>query len=74
MTSNINTGIMVTIFVAAAALAMVAATSTGGLSIIIPAFAQDGNMTAGGGNATEGNMTAPDIAGSGVATPPVMTP
>lgn len=65
---------MVTTFVAAAALAMVAATSTEGLSITTPAFAQDGNMTVGGGNATEGNMTAPDIAGSGVATPPVITP
>jgi hypothetical protein len=31
-------------------------------------------MTGGGGNTTEGNMTAPDIAGSGVATPPVMAP
>jgi len=72
MTSNITRGITVATFVAA--LALVAATTTGELSIITPAFAQDGNMTAGGGNATEGNMTAPDIAGSGVATPPVMTP
>jgi hypothetical protein len=73
MTSNINRGIVATIFVAVAALAIGAATSTEGISIITPAFAQDGNMT-DGGNATEGNMTAPDIAGSGVATPPVMTP
>ena len=64
---------MVTIFVAAAALAIVATTSTGGLLITTTAFAQDGNMT-GGGNVTEGNTTAPDIAGSGIATPPVMTP
>jgi hypothetical protein len=34
---------------------------------------QGGNMT-GGGNATEGNMTGTDTAGSGVATPPMMTP
>jgi len=74
MTSNINRGIVATIFVAAAALAIVAATSTGGISITTPAFAQDENMTGGGGNATNGNLTAPDIAGSGVATPPVMIP
>jgi hypothetical protein len=74
MTSKINRGIMVTIFVAATALAIVAAPSTGGMSITILTFAQDGNRTAGGGNVTEGNMTAPDIAGSGVVTPPVMTP
>jgi hypothetical protein len=72
MTSNIIRGITVATFVAA--LALVAATTTGGISITSPAFAQDGNMTAGGGNATDGNMTAPDIAGSGMATPPVMTP
>jgi hypothetical protein len=72
MTSNIIRGITVATFVAA--LALVAATTTGGISITTLAFAQDGNMTAGGGNVTEGNMTAPDIAGSGVATPPVMTP
>jgi hypothetical protein len=74
MTSNINRGIIVTTFVAAAALAIVAAMYTGGILITTPAFAQDGNMSAGGGNATEGNMAVPDIAGSGVATPPVMTP
>ncbi|MGH9953773.1 MAG: hypothetical protein ACRD5J_19325 [Nitrososphaeraceae archaeon] len=74
MTSNINRGIMVMIFVAAAALAIAAATSTGEISIITPAFAQDENMTGGGGNTTNGNLTAPDIAGSGVATPPVMIP
>jgi hypothetical protein len=74
MTSNIDRGIMVATFVAAAALAIVVATYTEGILITTPTFAQDGNMSAGGGNATEGNMTVPDIAGSGVATPPVMMP
>ena len=37
-----------------------------------PALAQADNMT-GDGNMTEGNMTAPGIAGSGQATP-VMPP
>jgi hypothetical protein len=69
MTSSLNRGILAAIFVAAAALASVIATTTGGLSITTPPFAQVGNMTAGVGNATEGNMTAPDIAGCGVATP-----
>jgi hypothetical protein len=73
MTSTVNRGIMVTTFVAAVALAIVAATDTGGISINMSAFAQNGNMSIGG-NATEGNMTVPDIAGSGVATPPVRAP
>jgi hypothetical protein len=65
---------MVTTFVAAVALAIVAAaTYTGGISVNMSAFAQNGNMSIGG-NATEGNMTVPNIAGSGVATPPVMAP
>jgi hypothetical protein len=39
-------------------------TSAVGTSMITPAFAQGDNMT-GGGNATEGNMTAgSDMAGS----------
>ena len=74
MASSITRGITVTTFVAAAALALMAAITTEGISITTSVFAQDGNMTTGGGNATEGNMTAPDIAGSGVATPPVITP
>jgi hypothetical protein len=41
-------------------------------SITPPAYAQTGNMT-GDGNMTEGNMTAPGIAGGGQATP-VMPP
>jgi hypothetical protein len=68
MISNINGGILATLFVAAAALTIAAATSRA------PAIAQDGNMT-GGGNVTEGNMTAPDTGGGGMAaTPPTMTP
>jgi hypothetical protein len=75
MASNINRGILVTIFVIVSTLAIAAVTSVGGgISATTPVLAQDGNMTGGGGNATEGNMTAPDIAGSGVATPPVMAP
>jgi hypothetical protein len=74
MTSNTTRGIVAAIFVAVAALAIAAATSIRGISITTPAFAQDENMTGGGGNVTNGNMTAPDIAGSGVATPPVMIP
>jgi hypothetical protein len=73
MTLNINRRIVATIFVAVAALAIAAATSTEGISITTPAFAQGENMT-DGGNATEGNMTGSDMAGSGMATPPVMTP
>ena len=72
MTSNINRGIMVTIFVATAALAIAAATSIRGIPIITPAFAQDGNIT-DAGNITDGNLTGSDMAGSGVATPPIMT-
>ena len=65
---------MTTIFAAAASLtAAMVVTSALGTSMIIPAFAQGGNMTEGG-NYTEGNMTGTDMAGSGVATPPVMTP
>jgi hypothetical protein len=73
MYTNMNTGILATIFVAMVTLGAVTVASTGGISIIAPAFAQGGNMT-DGGNYTEGNMTGSDMAGSGVATPPVMTP
>jgi hypothetical protein len=75
MASNINRGILATIFVIVSTLAIAAVTSAGGgILATTPVLAQDGNMTGGGGNTTEGNMTAPDIAGSGVATPPVMAP
>jgi hypothetical protein len=73
MYTNMNTGILAIIFVAMVTLGAVTVASTGGISIIAPAFAQGGNMT-DGGNYTEGNMTGSDMAGSGVATPPVMTP
>src|ERR671919_551815 len=61
MKSNINGRMLATFFVAAAAIA--SATSAVGTSMITPAFAQGDNMT-GGGNATEGNMTGSDMAGS----------
>lgn len=65
-----------TLFVAAAALATAAVASADGLSMIIPAFAQGGNMT-DGGNTTEGSMPPPppDTSG-GMASPPppAMTP
>jgi hypothetical protein len=66
--------LMTGIFVAAATLtAVLLATTAGGTSMIIPAFAQGDNMT-GGGNATEGNMTGSDMTGSEMITPPMMTP
>jgi hypothetical protein len=66
--------LMMTMFAAATTLtAVTLATSAVGTSMITPAFAQGDNMTVGG-NATEGNMTAPDTGGAGLATPPVMTP
>jgi hypothetical protein len=58
MKSNINGRMLATFFVAAAAIA-----SAVGTSMITPAFAQGDNMT-DGGNATEGNMTGSDMAGS----------
>jgi hypothetical protein len=62
---------MTTMFAAAAALtAAILVASAVGTSTVIPAFAQGDDMT-GGGNATEGNMTGTDIAGSGMATPPI---
>ena len=64
---------MTTMFVAATLTAAMVITSAVGTSMIMPAFAQGDNMT-GGGNATEGNMTGIDMAGSGLATPQVMTP
>jgi hypothetical protein len=67
--------LMTTMFAAAASLtAAILGTSAVGTSMVIPAFAQADNMTGGGGNATEGNMTGTDMAGSGLATPPAMTP
>jgi hypothetical protein len=57
MNLNINGRILVVFFVAAAALGTVAA-SVGGISMLVPAFAQDGNMT-DGGNTTEGSMPPP---------------
>lgn len=70
MTLNINGKILATIFVAVAAI-----TSAGGMSMIIPAFAQGGNMT-DGGNTTEGSMPPPppDAGGGMGAPPPAMTP
>ena len=66
---------MTTMFAAAATLtAAILVTSAAGTSMVIPAFAQGDNMTDGRGNATEGNMTGTDMAGSGMATPPTMTP
>jgi hypothetical protein len=66
--------LMTTKFAAAATLtAAILATSAVGTSTITPVFAQGDNMT-DGGNATEGNMTGTDMAGSGMATPPTMTP
>jgi hypothetical protein len=65
---------LMTVFAAVATLtAAILVTSAVGSSTIVPAFAQGDNMT-GGGNATEGNMTAPDAGGAGLATPPIMTP
>jgi hypothetical protein len=58
MKSNINGRMLATFFVVAAAIA-----SAVGTSMITPAFAQGDNMT-DGGNATEGNMTGSDMAGS----------
>jgi hypothetical protein len=68
MKSNINGMMLATFFVAAAAIAsatsVMLVTSTVGTSMITPAFSQGDNMT-GGGNATEGNTTGTDMAGSG---------
>jgi hypothetical protein len=72
MKSYINGRILATFFVAAAAIASATSamlvTSAAGTPMITQAFAQGNNMT-GGGNATEGNMTGSDMAGSGYATP-----
>jgi hypothetical protein len=66
--------LLTTMFAAAAILtAAILVTSGIGTSMSIPAFAQGDNMT-GGENYTEGNMTGSDMAGSGMATPPTMTP
>jgi hypothetical protein len=66
--------LMTTIFAAAATLtAAILVTSAVGTSMVIPVFGQGDNMT-GGGNATEGNMTGTDMAGSGMATPPIIAP
>lgn len=75
MTSYINRRIlMTTMFAAAATLtAAILVTSALGTSTVIPVFGQGDNMT-GGGNATEGNMTGTDMAGSGMATPPIIAP
>jgi hypothetical protein len=72
MKSNIYGGIVAAFFVMAAIVSATAAvliTSAVGTSMIAPAFAQGDNMT-GGGNATEGNMTGTNMAGSGYAAPP----
>jgi hypothetical protein len=67
--------LLTTTFMAAATLAVrTLAASAVGITMIMPASAQGDNMTGGGGNATEGNMTVTDMAGSGLATPPTMTP
>ncbi len=77
MKSNINGKMLATFFVAAAAITsatvVMLVTSAVGTSMITPAFAQGDNMTGGGGNATEGNMTGSDMAGSGY-TAPTMSP
>jgi hypothetical protein len=74
MNSRSRRILMTTMFAAVASLtAAMVVTSALGISMIIPALAQGGNMT-DGGNYTEGNMTGTDMAGSGVATPPVMMP
>jgi hypothetical protein len=65
---------MVTTFVAAVALAIVAAaTYIGGISVKYVCIRAKRKYVYWR-EATEGNMTVPDIAGSGVATPPVMAP
>jgi hypothetical protein len=48
-------------------------TATGGTLMLTPAFAQGENMSSGG-NYTEENITGSDMAGSGMATPPPLTP
>jgi hypothetical protein len=77
MKSNINGRMLATFFVAAAAIAsamsVMLVTSAVGTSMITPAFAQGDNIT-DGGNATEGNMTGSDMAGSGMTTTPPMMP
>jgi hypothetical protein len=75
MNSNINKRILLTTVYAAAAILSVSmlVTATGGILMLTPAFAQGENMSSGG-NYTEGNMTGSDIAGSGMATPPPLTP
>jgi len=74
MNSRSRRILMTTMFAAVASLtAAMVVTSALGISMIIPALGQGGNMT-DGGNYTEGNMTGTDMAGSGVATPPVMMP
>lgn len=62
MTSNT---ILSALFVTASVLVMAVATSTIGTSMVMPAFAQGDNMTDGGGNATEGNMTGSNMTESG---------
>jgi hypothetical protein len=72
---NINRrNLLTTIFAIAATLsAAILVTSATGTSMLTPTFAQGENMTAGG-NYTDGNMTGPDMAGSGMATPPIIAP
>jgi signal transduction histidine kinase len=75
MNSNINKRILLTtVFAAAAILSVVMlVTATGDTLMLTPVFAQDENMSSGR-NYTEGNMTGSDMAGSGMATPPPLTP
>jgi hypothetical protein len=75
MMSYINRRIlMTTMFAAAATLtAAILVTSALGTSTVIPAFAQGENMT-DGGNYIDGNMSGTDMAGSGMATPPIIAP
>jgi hypothetical protein len=72
---NINRRILlITFFAVAATLsAAILVTSATGTSILTPAFAQGENMT-DGGNYTDGNMTGTDMAGSGMASPPIIAP